>query len=138
AVADKLEADRELQWNAAMTLARLGSPRGKLVLMNMLDRSFWEGIELSYEEDHVPVRRKYEPVEVSRYLSAAIDAAAQLDDAELNEMIARLEKDKTNSFEVREAARAAIARKAEPLPESRAAELRTMAGQQVAIGAGGA
>jgi HEAT repeat protein len=34
ALSPLLDADREIQWNAAMTLARLGNRKGRLVLMN--------------------------------------------------------------------------------------------------------
>lgn len=110
ALADRLEADRELQWNAAMALARLGSPQGRLVLMNMLDRSFWEKIDLDYNDDGTQVRRKFTPQEVSRYLSAAVLAAGGLRDAELTALVDGLEKDP--SIEVREAVRDVKTRRA--------------------------
>lgn len=109
ALADLLEADRELQWNAAMALARLDSPRGRMVLMNMLDRSFWEKIDLDYQDGGAQVRRKYSPAEVARYLSAAVQSAGRLKDAELAAMIDALEKDA--SIEVREAVREARTRR---------------------------
>jgi HEAT repeat protein len=105
AVAARLESDREVQWNAAMTLARLGSPLGKLVLMNMLDRRYWEEMELSYREGGSEVRRKYSESEVAGNLKSAIEASAGLIDANLKSDIAKLEKDK--SVIVRDAARAA-------------------------------
>lgn len=109
ALADRLEADRELQWNAAMALARLGSSRGRMVLMNMLDRSFWEKIDLDYMDGGTQVRRKFSPAEVARYLAAAVQAAGRLKDAELGALIDALEKDP--SIEVREAVREAKARR---------------------------
>lgn len=109
ALADLLEADRELQWNAAMALARLDSPRGRMVLMNMLDRSFWEKIDLDYQDGGSQVRRKFSPTEVARYLAAAVQAAGRLKDVELIAMVDALEKD--SSIEVREAVREAKARR---------------------------
>ncbi|MFQ5502113.1 MAG: HEAT repeat domain-containing protein, partial [Phycisphaerae bacterium] len=106
-VSHLLEADREIQWNAAQALARMGSKRGKLVLMNMLDRGFWEKVELNYEDKNAPVHRKFTEMEVVRYLNAAVAAAACLDDAELKAMIVNL-RDGDSSFAVREAARVAI------------------------------
>jgi len=103
ALADRLEADRELQWNAAMALARLGSARGRFVLMNMLDRGFWEKIDLDYMDGGTQVRRKFGPPEVSRYLVAAVMSVGRLRDAELAALVDRLEKDP--SIEVREAVR---------------------------------
>jgi len=91
-VARKLEADREIQWNAALALSRLGSKRGKLVLMNMLDRSFWEGIDLKYEEDGATVRRKFTEAEVEYRLRAAIDAASRLDDDQLRALVVKLSR----------------------------------------------
>jgi len=108
ALAGRLEADREVQWNAATSLARLGDASGKTVLMNMLDRSYWEAIELEYQESGTLVRRKYTEAEVSQYLKAAIDAAGHLRDAELASMIARLREDR--SHVVRDAARGVIER----------------------------
>lgn len=106
AISPLLDADREIQWNAAMTLARLGSRAGKLMLMNMLQRSYWEGLDLDYQENGAAVRRKYSDLEVVRNLAAAIDAARHLDDPDLIGLISVLQKDQ--SVAVRDAARAAI------------------------------
>lgn len=106
-VSGLLEADREIQWNAAQALARMGSKRGKLVLMNMLDRGFWEKIELSYEQDAREVHRRFTEMEVARYLSAAAAAAACLEDAELRALVVGL-RDGDSSHAVREAARVAV------------------------------
>lgn len=107
ALAGRLEADREIQWNAAASLARLGDSRGKLVLMNMLDRAYWEKLDLEYPENGRLVRRKFSENEVSNYLKAAVEAAEHLHDAELASLIGKLRDDK--SYVVRDAARAANA-----------------------------
>ncbi|RIK69259.1 MAG: hypothetical protein DCC65_00495 [Planctomycetota bacterium] len=106
ALSDRLEAEAEVQWNAAMALARLGSATGKLTLLNMLNRGYWEGMDLQYLENGASVRRKYTEAEVSRNLKAAIEAAACVHDTELRDAIASLGKDP--SVVVREAARAAL------------------------------
>lgn len=105
ALSDRLEGETEVQWNAAMALARLGSMSGKLTLLNMLDRGYWEGMDLQYMENGTPIRRKYTEAEVSRNLKSAIESAVQLRDPELTEAIASLSKDA--SVTVREAARVA-------------------------------
>lgn len=110
AVADQLESDREMQWNAAMTLARLGSADGKPVLMNLLDRTFWTGIEVTYDADGVAVRRPFTEAEISRNLVAAVDAASRIHDEDLNTLIEELRGDE--SYAVREAAASALNRAA--------------------------
>lgn len=109
ALAERLEAPREVQWNAAMTLARLGDARGRLVLMNMLDRGYWEKIELEYDEGGTTIRRKYGPDEIEYNLKTAIETAMLLDDAELAGLVKKLEDDP--SVRVRTAARAAAAKR---------------------------
>jgi HEAT repeat protein len=101
----KIGSDREVRWNAALALARLGSASGKLVLMNMLDRAYWEGIQLDYQDGNRRVQRQYTDLEVSNYLSAALEAAGHLDDDDLADLIRGLCQDE--SHVVREAARAA-------------------------------
>lgn len=108
ALAERLEAPREVQWNAAMTLARLGDARGRLVLMNMLDRGYWEKIELEYDQDGTTIRRKYGPDEIEHNLKTAIETAMLLNDAELAGLVKKLEDDP--SVRVRTAARAAMAK----------------------------
>ncbi len=102
-----LEDDRELQWNAATGLAMLGSKRGKLVLMNMLDRGYWAGIDLRYEENQATVQRRFTDLEISNRLCAAIQAAAHLDDPDLTALIEKL-RGADASLRVREAARRAL------------------------------
>jgi HEAT repeat protein len=107
ALTDRLDGPPEVAWNAAMCLARLGSRRGKLVLMNMLDRGYWEAYDLNYTEGEPPVQisRRFADGEVSRNLCAAIDAAKHIADAELAVLVQKLESDK--AVVVREAARKA-------------------------------
>ncbi|MEK6643415.1 MAG: HEAT repeat domain-containing protein [Planctomycetota bacterium] len=106
AVSERLESDREIQWNAAMTLARLGDLRGKMVLLNMLERGYWEKLDLEYVENGSTIRRKFTDVEISNNLRSAIEAVVHLKDAELAGLVGVLQKD--SSVVVRDAARAAV------------------------------
>lgn len=108
ALAAKLDGDAETQWNAATALARLGSLRGKLVLLNMLDRGFWEKMTLNYEEDGATVTRKLSPSEVADRLVAAIDAVSHVDDAVLKDSLRKLSSDPYHA--VRDAAASALKR----------------------------
>lgn len=106
-VAALLEGDRETQWNAAVALARLGSGRGKLILLNMLDRGFWEKLDLDYVDDGRRVVRQLSSSEVDDRLRAAILSASKLGDAEVDAKLTEL-RDDDASIHVREAARVAI------------------------------
>lgn len=113
ALAGKLSEDREMQWNAAIGLARLGSPRGKLVLLSMLDRAYWEKNRVSYTTPQgQAVERAFTPGEVENYVGAAVDAAARLNDADLRAVIERLKNDP--SVVVREHAARALASERKP------------------------
>lgn len=108
--------DRELKWNAAMGLARLGDATGASLLREMLQRSYWEQpglVHVTAEDgsplagpDGNPVTRDLTEVQVAGYLQAAIEAAAPLDVPKLDEAIRVLKNDP--SAEVRQAATAAL------------------------------
>lgn len=104
---NRLAGDREVQWNAAIALAKLGSKSGKAVLLNMLDRGFWEKGRVQYQDAAETIDRAFTPNEIDGYLSIAADAARRLDDADLRAGIERLKNDPSPS--VREAARRALA-----------------------------
>ncbi|NOT00009.1 MAG: HEAT repeat domain-containing protein [Phycisphaerales bacterium] len=103
-----MDEDREVQWNAALALARLESDRGKGLLLDMLNRTYWE--------DEVKVRTvtpKGEALEypmppqaVNRYLIAAIDAGGRLPNDDIRDQIRALMSDA--SPEVKNAAMKAI------------------------------
>lgn len=94
ALSGQLDRDREMQWNAALGLARLGSTRGKLVLLSMLDRAYWQNNKVNYATpDGRKVERPFTPTEVEHYLSATMQASAGLADKDLREAIARLRND---------------------------------------------
>lgn len=94
ALATKLSDDRELRWNAALALGRLGSLRGKLELLSMLDRSFWQRSQVEYTaRDGAEVKRPFTPRQIEEYMTAAIDVAAGLDDPDLRKAVAALTSD---------------------------------------------
>ncbi len=96
ALADvRLSSEGEVAWSAALALARLGSGAGKSTLLDLLDRSFLESDERHRVTDLTGVVRRYPlpPNRVDELLIAAMDAASHLDDAEVWEMIVRLESD---------------------------------------------
>lgn len=107
ALRQKLAGDREVQWNAALALARLGSSSGKVVLLNMLDRGFWEKNRVQYQDASETVDRPFSAVEIQNHLMTAIDASAKLEDADLRASISKLAADP--ALPVREAARTALA-----------------------------
>lgn len=106
----RLEHDGEVAWNASLALARLGSDEGKLTLMDLLDRSFWEAADRYQQTDSSGVTHRYPmPKErIERFLIAAIDAASTLDDDELRGRIDVLKSDP--SLEVRRTATEALAK----------------------------
>ncbi|MFQ5590651.1 MAG: HEAT repeat domain-containing protein [Phycisphaerae bacterium] len=88
-------AEGEVAWSAALALARLGSNAGKSTLADLLDRSFWEAddrYERTDDAGHV-FRYRMPAHRVDAALFAAIDAAANLDDADLWDMIRVLTSD---------------------------------------------
>ncbi|MCH7701392.1 MAG: HEAT repeat domain-containing protein [Planctomycetes bacterium] len=98
-----VDADREVQWNAAVALGRLADRRSKPVLLDMLDRTFWEektidrapgiGTGRGTGAGHpLPAGR------VNVYLQTAMEAAACFltdpEDPEIREALERLAEDK--------------------------------------------
>lgn len=94
---EALDEDREVVWNAALSLARLGSGAGRGVLLDMLDRQYWETkaplrvptaggqvVETAMTEDRVEA-----------YLVTAIEAASHLNDETVWAQVAALEGDKS-------------------------------------------
>jgi len=106
----RLGHDGEVAWNASLSMARLGSDEGKLTLLDLLDRSFWEAPDRYQQTDDSGVTHRYPmPKErIELYLVAAIDAASTLDDDELRGRIEVLKSDP--SLEVRRTATEALAK----------------------------
>ncbi|KAA0221065.1 MAG: HEAT repeat domain-containing protein [Planctomycetota bacterium] len=108
-ICDAAEEDRELRWNAALTLARLGDDGAVPVLKDMLDRKYWE------ERAHVrteggggaPAALAMSQPRIEMTLCASIEAAAHLEDETVWTMIAELEGDV--SLQVRDRVRKALA-----------------------------
>lgn len=105
---------REVRWNAALALARLGSLKGKPLLLDMLDRSYWEREVKVRMETSPGTIQEYPmpPSAVDRYLSAAVKATSGLNDEELWTEISKLAGD--SSVQVRESVRTATQRRAPP------------------------
>ena len=103
-----LDGDREVQWNAALGLARLGSSATKSLLLDMLDRPYWE-TQVTLKASGGGGRATEYPLPpqaVVRYLCATVDACAGLMDDEIALEIEKLKSDA--SAEVREAVARAL------------------------------
>ncbi len=89
------DADREVRWNAALALARLGSPKGKSLLLDMLDRDYWENdVKVRVETSSGDSGAYPLPASAAaRYLVAAIEAASHLQDPEIWDQIRKLDRD---------------------------------------------
>ncbi|MCP4245644.1 MAG: HEAT repeat domain-containing protein [bacterium] len=90
-----VDEDREVRWNAALSLARLGDGSGTNLLADMLRRPYWQDeVKAGIRQDSGQmVEYAMPPGAVARYLAAAIDAAAHLDEATLWAQIEELESD---------------------------------------------
>jgi HEAT repeat protein len=87
--------DGDVAWNAALALARLGSPAGKLTLLDLLDREFWtsgDRYQVRDKDGNVHASPMSEQ-RVEDYLLEAIAAASRLPDRDLWESIERLKSD---------------------------------------------
>lgn len=108
------DEDREVRWNAALALARLGSARGKPLLLDMLDRDYWErevkvriaGSTGTVQEYPMPAPA------VNRYLAVTVEAAGHLNDEEVWAQIVKLAEDV--SVEVKESVRVATEHRQRP------------------------
>jgi HEAT repeat protein len=87
--------DREVCWNAALALARMGNSIGKPLILDMLERRYWEDEVLVRTASSSGTSLEYAlpPAAVERYLLASIEAASNLDDAEVRQQIGRLSGD---------------------------------------------
>jgi len=110
----RLLHEGEVDWSAALALARLGDARGKSTLMDLLDRPFLESPDRYVaidEAGNVKGRYPLPPARVEALLVATIDAASHLNDGDLWEMVGRLQSDR--SLAVRGKASEAMARRGE-------------------------
>ena len=104
--ATRLTAEGEVEWSAALALARLGSDAGKSTLLELCDRSFLEsGEHYTITDSAGNVRRYALPAQrVDELLMAVIDAASNLDDADVWGMIQRLGSDPSPAVRAKAAA----------------------------------
>ncbi len=90
----RLANDGEVEWSAALALARLGSDAGKPTLLDLLDRTHLQSGDRYEVREGGNVRRyPLPPNRVEALLIAAMEAAANLKDDDLWGMIDRLKSD---------------------------------------------
>ncbi|MCG3129337.1 MAG: hypothetical protein FLDDKLPJ_00064 [Phycisphaerae bacterium] len=106
-ICDAAEEDRELRWNAALTLARLGDDGAVPVLKDMLDRKYWEERAHVRVEGAAAAEQPMSQPRIEMTLCASVEAAANLTDETVWAMIAELEGDV--SLQVRDRVRKALA-----------------------------
>ncbi len=88
------DEDQDVRWNAALTLARFGSPKALPTIADMLQRSYWQNQRVHFQSSEGRmVDRALEPERVNGYLITAIEAAENLDDKEIWSRIEELTKD---------------------------------------------
>jgi HEAT repeat protein len=95
----RLANEGEVSWSAALALARLGSEAGKSTFYDLLDRTFWQTGDRYEVQDLSGKMLRYPmpPDRVDAWLIASIKAASNLDDPQVWEMIAALERDPSPS-----------------------------------------
>jgi HEAT repeat protein len=111
-------SDREVAWNAALALARLGSDAALPLLQDMLTRRHWETqkVEIPGAARPGEPERRLSPAQVESYLLLSIDAAAALGDPKLKPHIHKLQDDP--SLQVRDRARKALQNRSSSQPAS--------------------
>ena len=111
------DEDQDVRWNAALTLARFGSPKALPTIVDMLQRSYWQNRRVQFQSSQGRmVDRPLAPGRVNEYLITAIEAAENLDDAEVWGRIEDLTKDRV--LRVVGRARRAIADRADSSQDS--------------------
>ena len=78
------DLEPNVQWGAAISLARMGDASGKAILTQMLDRKYWRDFE------------EVDSDERTNLMLTAISSGALLNDADLNKKIQILAKNDTN------------------------------------------
>jgi len=94
----RLTHDGEVEWSAALAMARLGSGAGKSTLTDMLDRSFWESGNRYEKRDASGAVHQYPmpPQRVDELLIASAVAVSNTNDADLWESIQKLKSDRSS------------------------------------------
>ncbi len=94
----RLAHEGEVEWAAALALARLGSEAGKSTLMDMLDRSFWENGNRYEKRDATGTIHRYPmpPQRVDELLIATAVAVSNTNDPDLWELLQGLKSDRSS------------------------------------------
>ncbi|MCB9853045.1 MAG: HEAT repeat domain-containing protein [Phycisphaerales bacterium] len=108
-IAAMTATDRDTQMNRATALARLGSSRGRNMMLNMLSREYWKNLSSTADD----ANSGWHPLsddEISDRLIAIAPIAAGLNDAKVIEAVETLSKSDP-SPRVRDAALAALSQR---------------------------
>lgn len=108
-IAAMTATDRDTQMNRATALARLGSSRGRHMMLNMLSRDYWRGLSSS-AGDSGAAPQPLSDDEISDRLIAITPIAAGLDDAMVIDAVEQLSRSDP-SPRVRDAALAALSQR---------------------------
>jgi HEAT repeat protein len=88
------DEDQDVRWNAALTLARLGSPKALPTIAEMLQRSHWQNQRVQFQSSEgTIVDRPMGAERVNEYLVTAIEAAVNVDDVVIWDLIDDLTND---------------------------------------------
>ncbi len=98
--------DVEVRLAKATALANLGSTSSKLTLLNMLDRQFWQGLNIDIGQSSGATRKLSER-EIAQRICGIAPVAARLQHPDINEMLEDLAANDP-SVQVREAVRQAL------------------------------
>lgn len=79
-----LDQEANVQWGAAISLARLGNGAGKTILLSLLNREYFNNFE------------QVDPQEQNHLILSAIEASQSLNDRDLLEAITQLSKNDKN------------------------------------------
>lgn len=123
--------DREVTWNATIALARLGAHLVTPMLTDMLDRSYWEQVELDLPD--VPSGqgepRRLTPTQVEGYLVLTIEAAQTLGDPSLQAPVKALMDDTSSRVRERASQASSAWPSSAPSPMSAPAALADIIGE---------
>jgi len=98
--------DVEVRLAQATALANLGSTSSKLTLLNMLDRQFWQGLQVDVGQGSGATRKLSER-EIAQRICGIAPVAARLQHPDIDAMLEDL-AEKDPSVQVREAVRQAL------------------------------
>ncbi len=119
------DEEQDVRWNAALTLARLGSSHALPTMADMLTRRYWQKQRVQYESlngsavDHLMTDT---PNRIDDYLITAIDAASNLDDKVVWNLIEDLADDQASKVAARAKHILAARRRSSPQDDVTATE----------------